>query len=454
MANPIYKLESRTSVQKYLLHAKKILSTEESVPLVKQLSGGDVEIHNLNKSVENQKAIAALDYLQIKGSSLDIKTFKENIKTIKIDTSASWPATVANIMKPGDRVPKGYFAETILQAAIAAKFVYAREVKADHRMVVRMLVDFLTNSSDSRAMNAVREYLKSGSKAVAKAFEYQAPNKTISGQDTIYVLYVLNDASFKYLQKRVSNLYGDPDLKSFIDDSVNYVNQSSVTSHTDYFFNNGRVDRIDILSLGISGQGKTKADIRTQYYEDWDGVRGDKPMKMFLNISVKINDVEQVGQVTGITSDKWITLAQSFGSKIDDSVKAQIDSLVTAGVDRQSQTQIYKLAYENIKQNLTSTSKFFDGLEHYIALNEADTLDVVNIGSGLKIYFVKEIRVLKERCKDERVSATISVSGGGNYTMKIKVGDMDILKIESRFTGGTYRNFISTGQALRNFLSK
>lgn len=446
MANPIYNTQSVSSIKKYIQHAVSQITAGSAVAVVKGLGGGSAEIVSLKrKSQVNDYAVSALNALAA-DPQLTLGRYKMVLKdlTLELDPKANWAPTVANIMKSGEKVPKGYFAETILQAAIAARFVDARagSQKVTTAMVLKHLVQFLTEQSDSTALSAVRKFASSStSKAVVRAYQFKAPNQNPNiDDDIVNVLYTLNEASFKWLYARRGSLDADPDVQSFIKDSITYVNTGNAVQHSDYFYTNGRTDRIDILSLGISGQGKTKADIRTMYYEGWSGGNTGTPHKMSLNLSVKINKVEQVGQITGITSDKLSRLAEVIGSSIDPSTKQRIDEIVGQGINsttkelkagRAGQREIYKLAYEDMKKNITSVSNLFKGIEYFVALTEANSLDIVDIGSGLRVYFIKNLEMIEKTCRSDRVNAVINISPGGNYAMKIYAGDKELLEYSS-----------------------
>jgi hypothetical protein len=462
MANPIYNTTSLTSFRGYVEHAKETVNSGGDVNFVKSLAGGDPEVMTLNAaSAVNKKAVKLLDALLAKiAAGIDAKNYKLELKEIPLDISGKtdWKPTAANIMKKGDKIPFGYLAETILQAAIVARFVYARPetTAVTASMVAKCLLEFIDKKSPASAVTAVGGF-GAKSKAINKAFEYDVANLNAKiGKDKVYVLYSLNDSAFKWLSSRKSNLANNSDLKPYIADSIAYVNGGACRDHSHYFYTNGRVDRIDILSLGISGQGKTKADIRTQYYEGWKGGKTGTPHAMTLNLSVKINHVEQIGQVTGLTSDKYQILANSIGAKLSDTTIKKIDKIIkdTHGKDdKNAHFKVYQLAYNDMKK-VSSVGALFKGIEHFISLTEAKTLTIVDIGSGLRTYFVKNLKALEKSCAGQAVKSEVRVTGGGNYNLTVSVGNKELIKFSSRKTGGIYRNFVLTGESLRQTLSK
>jgi light-regulated signal transduction histidine kinase (bacteriophytochrome) len=96
-------------------------------------------------------------------------------------------------------------------------------------------------------------------------------------------------------------------------------------------------------------------------------------------------------------------------------------------------------------------------MEYFIALTEAEarTLTVVDIGAGLKTYFVKNLKDVSKRLHNKKVTAKVKTGGGAGITKSIQyLVDGEVLfSISSRFTGKVYRNFITTGPLLRSFLS-
>ena len=468
MANPIYNTTSITSLSGYINHAIEILQKKEDVTLIKEYSGGEPLIFNLkSSSSKNEDAIKKLKSLlpMAEKNTLTIKDYKDKLKSISLDIkeTVSWPITAGNIMKSGEKIPFGYLAECLLQAAIVARFVDKRDKDQtiNERDVIKFISQFVTKKSDSAAETAILEKLPS-SKAVNKAFQYDAPNKnTKIGKDKVYVYYSLNDGAFRWLEKKVKTISSNSELMPFIKDAISYVNSGTCVEHSNYFYTNGRVDRIDIVSLGIMGQGQTKADIRTQYYEGWQGGKTGKKVEMHLNLSVKIRHVDQVGQLSGIDSQTYSRLVEYFGASLSSAQKKTIDEnamilMKNPGViNKTAQGKIYEIVYNQL-QTATNVSKLLDGMQYFIAFTkkEAETLNVVDIGSGLKVYFVKNLDNVKKSYKNSRVKTEVTTGGGEGVTKQIKfIINNDVLfTISSRRTGGIYRNYISTGPLLRDIL--
>lgn len=465
MANPIYHTQSVQSLRGYLNYAVSELKRGADISLIKNYTGGTAELYVLNPRGKNTvNTIKVLETLANK-KSITIDEYRTVLKSTPIDLlpAATVPFTAGNIMKSGDKIPFGYLAETILQAAILARFTIKRDSEVSQADVLKLLKDFVQKKHEPRAASVLLKTPLS-SKAIVKAFEYAGLNENKKiGTDSVYALYTLNEGAYRWLENKLNSAASIQDLSSYISDAVSYANSANVKTHSEYFFTNNRKDRIDILSLGILGQGKTKADIITEYYEGWDGSSGKKT-KLKLNISVKINHVEQVGQLSGIDADTYEKLTNFFGVPLSDKQKKDIDKL--AGplkadskvlADAKKQGQIYDIVYDQLalaaKQPI---AKLLNGIEFFIAFDakEASTLSVVDIGSGLKTYFVKNLKNAANSFKNKKITAEITTGGGAGVTKSIKYSiDNNVLfAISSRYTGGIYRNFITTGPLLREIL--
>ena len=452
-----------TSCYKYITYAIDVLKKDAPIAFIREKNGGGDPIM-LNPTRKSRDfAIKILSEYTV-GNKLsnipDITTYRNALDTIELDTSKEadrW-FSVGSIMKSSEKVPFGYLAEVLLQAAIVARFVDGRtgtSVTPTH--VAKYLKQFLTEKSQSGAYSAVKGPADT-KKSIAKAFKYTVPNKKASvGVDTVYAFYVLNSSAFTYLNARKSVLASSSDLAPYIADACRYVNSGACKEHAEYFYNNGRKDRIDIVSTSISGQDKknpSKADIVTAYYEGWSGNDSSpgKPIEMKLNLSVKINHITQVGQASGLHSDAMKTFASAVGMTLSTTTINKINQINLKPITPQSQTEIYKLVYNEMSK-ASDIDKLINGISYFISFNDK-TINVVDIGAGLKVYFVENLQMLKRQFKGKKMSAKIRVTGGGNYVLDVYLGDSQILELSSRKTGGIYRNFVNTGDALRNILSK
>jgi len=460
MANSIINTTSISSLQGHISHALSQLKGTQ-ITLIKGATG-DANIYTLKKpSPTNSKAIKSLESMS--KQKLNLITYKDGLKKIPIEVSERIDFTphVGNVMKNGEKVPFGYLAEAIVQAAIVAKFTAKRDGAVTITDIIAKLKDYFNKPTNKTIEGYIVGKPPVKSLTVNKAFEYVGKNKNPRIEDHVFVYYALNDGAFNWLKSKLSGTSVPSDLQTYFNDAAAFANSGNVQKHSEYFFANGRKDRIDIVSLGVMGQGETKADIGTTYYEGYEGKPGTgKQTKFFLKLSVKINHVTQVGQVTGITGEAFGRLTNHFGVKLTNADMKKIDNLASKLKpkinDGKIQGQIYEIVYKQLsKANLKG---IVQGITFFIAFtaNEAKTLSTVDIGSGLKTYFMKNLESMGKTLQNKRMTAEVRTGGGLGITkqIKYKVGDDELLSVNSRYVGGNYRNFITTGELLRTFLSK
>ncbi len=464
MANPIRMASGLNSCLKYINYAIEVLKKDGPIAFIKESTGGGDPIMLDPTKSSRIEAIKVLSTV-IEGGKLradisDLKSYKTFVDAIELDTAKEFgkKLSVGSIMKSNEKVPFGYLAEVLLQAAIVARFVDGRtgdQITPTH--VAKFLKQFLTDKSESGAYTAVKGPADT-KKSIAKAFKYTVPNKKTSvGNDTVYVFYVLNSAAFTYLNARKSVLANSPDLAPYIADACRYVNSGACKEHAEYFYTNGRRDRIDVVSTSISGQDKknpTKADIVTAYYEGWSGndASPGKPMPMKLNLSVKINHVTQVGQASGLHSEAMKTFSSAVGVTLSTKTINEINKINTKPITRQSQIEVYKLVYNEMAK-ANDMDKLIQGISYFISFGDK-TITIVDIGAGLKTYFIENLYMIKKHFKGKKLTAKVRVTGSENYVLDVYIGDTQILELSSRKTGGIFRNFVNTGDGLRNILSQ
>ena len=191
-----------------------------------------------------------------------------------------------------------------------------------------------------------------------------------------------------------------------------------------------------------------------------------KKSKLNLNLSVKINHIDQVGQITGIDSKTFYRLTEHFGVPLSQSQKKEIDDAASELLENtkilkspKKQGKIYDIVYTQLKKaSNVGITRLLKGIEFFIAFNpsEAESLTVVDIGSGLRTYFIKNLQNVSGSFKGKKINAEITTGGGAGITKQVKylIDGVVLFSINSRYTGGTYRNFINTGPLLREILEK
>jgi hypothetical protein len=461
MANSIINTTSITSLPKHVAHALSELNKGGEITLIRGATG-KAEIYNLKSTPVNTKAIKTLQAM-FKQKNLNLINYRDGLKNIKIDVkeSTDYNFHAGNIMKSGERIEFGYLAEAFVQAAMVAKFTSKRDSAVTPADIVKYLKDYLNKPSNQTVAGYIVDKPPAKSLTVNKAYEYIGKNKNPKIEDHIFVYYSLNDKAFNWLKSKLSGATIPPVLQPYFNDAAQFVNSGNVQKHAEYFFTNGRKDRIDIVMLGVIGQGETKADIGTVYYEGYKGTPGTgTKVKFNLSLSVKINHIAQVGQITGINSKVFGELTKIFGVELNNADKEKIDNLASKLKpkinDAKIQGHIYEIVFKQLEK--AKLPGVIQGITHFIAFNAAaaKTLSVVDIGSGLKTYFLKNLQDIGKSLQGKSITSKVQTGGGSGTTKQIQylINDAVLLSVNSRYAGGHYRNMISTGPILRTFLSK
>lgn len=461
MANPISKNPSTNSILGYVEYAKTVLSKGGKHSFVNKSSSV------LNLDVDKKLAAEVLkEANKVGNDATKGLAFLKNKQLVVAQYNNEF-YSIGSLLKPaGDKIESGYLAEAILQAAITARFV-----KRNGNVSTADVVSFLKDYVNSKVMwNIGKE-----SKAINKIIEYTTDNFGFSKKDIVISYMSLNDKAYTYLENNLSKVANNSQLRVFFQDSANYVNKGQPKEHSDYFYNNKRVDKLEIKSLGILGQvgkDKTKADIVTYYYEGYNPTTKTGDLKKFnLNLSVKIKGETQFGQASNIYFEAMERFASAAGVKLSKSAKEKINKIIPTQIkdgkispimpkeeifSKKLNVEVYKIVYEDIVNQINNklkTNELIDGIMEFISYNDP-SLVLVDIGSGEKLYFVKKLLPVKKQIKGSVVTTEIKKQPQtGNYNMDIFVNNAHVLRLESRYTGNTFRNFVKSGKGLRAWMA-
>jgi hypothetical protein len=292
--------------------------------------------------------------------------------------------------------------------------------------------------------------------------------------DLIYCRYELAPKYCDWLLKAKGKYNQSPYtvLDSFFRDAVAFANSPTVTSQSKEIYYNQRQDFIVIEGTGVSGQNKTKADIKVYKYVGWEkGKSNGIKTEINLRVSAKIKDITQFGQVSGLTWDKQTFLFdQLLGidiSGIRDKYYKLVPEpslLITNG---QVRLNAYSLIYqEAIKQFNSSSNKLqrlVNGIKHFMTLNEDETggvnLVVVSIGgASLSITDTSRLNVEMfskfmndNKYTEKDIHAVFHQTGAGRQ-IDIKVKDEELLNLSGRWTANRCANYVNGGPALYKIL--
>ena len=217
-------------------------------------------------------------------------------------------------------------------------------------------------------------------------------------------------------------------------------------------FNNNQKNNIEIISDGLSNQNSSKVDV----YVKIDG------QKCNINLSLKVGDVKQFGQVAGSDFDKQKSLW-------NDLLGIDISPIRTQFINAQEQSiaksleLVYKYISDTInkKMSQTASKKQFlkdlgNGIEHHATRKEEGITLVQLSNKEAKIYKFNNVY---EQISNIDLKSKIIMSR--NNTPRLIIEDWDgsvfleiRVKQENRPNGETYiRNYIEKGPLLSHLLS-
>jgi len=421
------------------------------------------------------------------------KTVKEQLNLIKFKARND-TYSVAYLVKPGEKIPLGYIAETILQAAIIARFVMRKKNNSD--ITVKDVEEYVGAYIDStEKWNSSKK-----SKQINKIVRFDADNYGESFKDKVVGYLSLNTGAYAYLEKayKKGNLSRDALIGPFFKDSTSYVNKAEPKAHAWYFYNNGKVDLIEIESTSISGQAEgRKADIVTRYREGYTGTPGSgKPTKFDLELSVKIKGTKQFGQASNIHLTSIAKFMSYVGVKLDSETKNKIETIFAANgltIDGSGKTEkfllkkkpvtavkieemgvwdkVMTIMYKKIKDEVEGNNlrKVLSGIMDGIASKEEQGrlpaisevssknklpsrpgLSIVDIGEGANIYDVAKLVPYLSK----KGAITTDLGTGKNHGIKIYFKGELLTSLSSRRIQANFRNYIESGIVLRKWMSR
>lgn len=466
MTRKISETSSDRSPPLYVQYAIEVLESPRRSKFPFVDSKGNVKQLELLQSESVGNALfEAKQAAQSNNKATLLKFLKDKKHVVAMDGNKSY--VIGDLAKPSrEKIELGYLAEAILQCAITARLV-ERTKTITPAIIERYVEDFLDSKQEWMLGKQTR--------TIARQMKYEADNRDINAKDIVISYVSLNAKGFNFLMQRKFSLAQNVYLQSFFYDAAKYVNSGAPAQHAQYFYTNGLVDKLTITSMGVIGQKSTKTDIVTEYFEGYDPSRpgSGNPVEFKLNISVKINNVKQFGQATGIYLEAMERFASAVGVTLSEKTKKDIQTLVpTKTFGNQIRTvssaeeikakrineHVYALVYNDIQDQLNNKTgkieSFFDGIENFLSMKDPSIV-VVNIGGGDKVYYADRFNDLKQRFKRDKIITKLVAQTSGNYQMDFYISSdkRDVLRLESRPIGTTFRNYVLSGEALRMWLS-
>jgi len=175
----------------------------------------------------------------------------------------------------------GNTGEGIFACAIAARFMSKTA--------------FITPGDVKKVIDGLNPYVAvgGGRKAVTTTNKYESANENLKTMDTVHLMIELGEKDMKHLMKDYAKYQG------IIPAAATYCNDRKVRRWADILYRNNNSDKIEVISAGVSGALQTKIDTYVKI--------NDK--RVNINVSLKVKDVKQFGQVGG-------TLYKGDGKKL------------------------------------------------------------------------------------------------------------------------------------------
>ena len=295
-------------------------------------------------------------------------------------TTPKKPVKMGDINKPFSKPKRGDLGEGVIAAAICARFVNKNE-----------------------NVNPARVY------AVLKVLKSKGI-KRYPGKDGRYVEATFNSKNLNpkildkvkcYISLSLSAITGLLDPKSeyrewlppYVDSACKYANSPHVAKWAKILYENNRVDHIEVISDGLGNQKGTKVDTLVKVTDDQG-----KIVPVNINLSMKVDDVKQFGQVSGIEfsvqEELWERMF-GYKSKLQN-LKDRYNKLVE--VDHKP-VGAANMIYENVNNMVNNELKtnpdrvlkhIAEGITHFATLHEPH-VTVLNLGKGgTKLYDYSE----------------------------------------------------------------
>ena len=349
------------------------------------------------------------------------------------------------IEKPSDHWTKGDVAEGVIAAAIGARFAYkGRPIREQNVYgIIRKLAQKPPKNYPTKKGKYVEEF-------------FNSPNADPKIWDKVKVYVSLAAGNMRVLLDRKE----EPLLKPYVRSAVQYVNSPNPTSWAREVYENNRVDYIEVISDGLGGQRTTKVDTMVKITND----KG-KPVPVDINLSLKVDDIKQFGQVSGVGFDVQKELWKrmfGYGSEIQPMEKKYNTLLQVQKKYTEAVNMVYKKVDKLVTAQLESNpqqvvSNISNGLTYFATLHDPN-VQMLNLGKGgTKLYSFHQTYEALRGITNWKTD--LKVQKNGYYTLVIKSGKRTLVQIRIRpgvkSDGTPYiRNLIEKGPLMGDLLAE
>ena len=358
-------------------------SMSKSTAISAVMSGTGVEVHvrDTETNRHNLGEFARLLSLKSDSHSSAACNIELEIRETDKTTGRKRGLKMGLIDKPS-KPSKGDIGEAVIAAAICARFVYKND-----RITPQKVMEIMKTLGHK----GIKSYPGKNGKFVENTFK--AKNKGVKVLDDVRCYISLNKAAITASLKPKSN-YGVWAYKDVIPDQARsacaYVNTGKVTRWAETVYNNRRYDKIEIVSDGLGDQKGTKVDTRVKITDQEGNLQ---PVN--INLSMKVDDVKQFGQVSGMTFEVQQELwKQLFGYTSEVTrLKSKWEELAEEKSDLPGAlNMVYDEVYKEVEGDLMGPKRdqlvktISEGIT-YFATRHEEHVELLNLGKGgTKLY--------------------------------------------------------------------
>jgi len=313
-------------------------------------------------AIKEWGSIGSIPQRQSEALSIQLEVRDTKQKTISI----------GSIDKPNININYGDMGEAILGAAIAARFMYK-----NRNITTAQVFGVLYALPPGAAIP--------GKRGMQTTKDFKSANENPKVMDDVNFYLSLSEVNMTTVQNRTNKKLFEPYAAS----AVRYANSTNVRKWSKLLYENNRYDKIEVVSDGLGGQRSTKVDV----YVKVDG----KPVD--IKVSLKVGDVKQFGQVSGIEFEKQSKLWEtSFGYKTNIAgLEESYNQFITDNKPPQAVSLVYNKVAELFNRDMSTTAKtnvmrnFSESIKYFATLNE-DNVTLLQLGNdAAKLYSFDQI---------------------------------------------------------------
>ncbi len=200
--------------------------------------------------------------------------------------------------------------------------------------------------------------------------------------------------------------------------ALDYAGAKNAARYNKYFNNNQKNDTIKIIADGLGGQRDTKADLLVEWTSTNSLTGEETTRNLNLNLSLKVGDTKQFGQVSGKKFSNQAALWDTFGvsiGNISDKYQKLLDEDKVVDALALSYTTAFKALEKDFKvqkKDAAPIIRLFKSINKHATLGENIELVQLNKSTFKKFKFGMTDAGMKEVAKKHNFNITMKSSGG------------------------------------------